>query len=73
MNHSIQFVDPIAGVHTNTQKGLWAHVKRSVVEITDLELALQIDFMFRSRFNATGGATQISNYSNVYLPVLKAN
>ena len=72
VNHSIQFVDPITGVHTNTQEGLWALVKRSVVGSTDLELAL-VDFMFRRRFNATGGATQISNCFNGYLLVLRAN
>ncbi|KAL5248209.1 hypothetical protein ACHWQZ_G017402 [Mnemiopsis leidyi] len=48
VNHSIQFVDPDTGVHTNTQEGLWAHVKKSVVGATNLELAL-VDFMFRRR------------------------
>ena len=39
------------GIHTNTQEGLWYHVKKSVLGTRDLELAL-IDFMFKRRFNA---------------------
>ena len=70
VNHSIQFVDPSTGVHTNTQEGLWAHVKKTVIGGTDLELAF-VDFMFRRRFNATGGSNQISNCFNGYLSVLK--
>ena len=58
-SHSIQFVDPVTGVHTNTQEGLWAHVKKSVVGSTNLELAL-VNFMFMRRMNATGGTNQIS-------------
>ena len=27
VNHSIQFVEPLSGTHTNTQEGLWYHVK----------------------------------------------
>ena len=69
VNHSIQFLDPSTGVHTNTQKGLWAHVKRTVVGSSDLELAL-INYMFRKRFNATGGLTQITNCFKGYLSVL---
>ncbi len=61
VNHSIQFVDPTTGVQTNTQEGLWAHVKRSVVGSYDLESML-IDFMFKRRFHATGGPNQIANY-----------
>ena len=71
VNHSIQFVDPSTGVHINTQEGLWAHVKKSVIGSTNLELAL-IDFMFRRRMNATGGLNQISNCFNGYLSVLTA-
>ena len=47
VNHSIQFVDPATGVHTNTQEGLWAYVKKSVVSSTNLELAL-VDFLHHS-------------------------
>ena len=31
VNHSIQFVEPLSGTHTNTQEGLWYHVKRTIV------------------------------------------
>ena len=71
VNHSIQFVDPTTGVHTNTQEGLWAYVKRSVVGSSDLESML-IDFVFKRRFHATGGPNQIANCFNAYLSVLKS-
>lgn len=29
MNHSVNFKDPITGVHTNTIEGLWQKVKHS--------------------------------------------
>ena len=45
-------MDPETGVHTDTQEGLLAHVKKSVVGNTDLELD-PVNFMFRRRFNAT--------------------
>lgn len=72
VNHSLQFVDPATGVHTNTQEGLWAHVKKSVVGSTNLELAL-INFMFQRRLDSTGGTNQISRCFNGYLTVLKAD
>ena len=71
MNHSIQFVDPATGVHTNTQEEIRAHVKKSVVGSTNLELAL-VNFMFMRRMNATGGTNQISNCFNGYLSVLSS-
>ena len=63
------FRDPLTGIHTNTQEGLWYHVKKSVLGTKDLELAL-IDFMFKRRFNATGGPDQIVNCLNGYISVL---
>ncbi len=69
VNHSIQFVDPLTGVHTNTQEGLWHHVKRQMVGSHDLEAVL-LDFMFRRRFNATAGQTQIANAFNGYITVV---
>ena len=35
-----------AGTYTNTQEGLWYHVKRTIVGTRNLEMSL-IDFMFR--------------------------
>ena len=58
------------GVHTNTQEGLWHHVKRQMIGQKDLEAVL-LDFMFRRRFNASAGETQIANAFNGYLEVLK--
>ena len=69
VNHTYQFVDPQTGFHTNTQEGLWYHVKKSVIGTRDLELSL-IDFMFKRRFNATGGPDQIVNCFNAYISVL---
>ena len=70
VNHSIQFVDPVTGVHTNTQEGLWHHVKRRMSGSKDLESVL-LDFMFRRKFNASAGVNQITNAFNGYLHVLK--
>ena len=69
VNHTYMFRDPLTGIHTNTQEGLWYHVKKSVLGTRDLELAL-IDFMFKRRFNATGGPDQIVNCLNAYISVL---
>ena len=72
--HSIQFVEPLSGTHTNTQEGLWYHVKRTIVGngTRNLEMSL-IDFMFRKKFHATGGNVQLVNCFNAYsyISVLK--
>ena len=71
VNHSIQFVDPQTGVHTNTQEGLWHHVKRQMTGCKNIEDVL-IDFMFRRRFNACSGITQIPNAFNGYINALRS-
>ena len=63
-NHSIQYVNPQTGVQINTQEGLWHHVKRQMIGWKNLEDFL-IDFMFRRRFNASSGITQVANSFNV--------
>ncbi len=71
VNHSIQFVDPATGVHAYTQEGLWHHVKRQMVGRKDLDAVL-LEFMFRRRFNATCGITQITNVFNGYISILSS-
>ena len=72
VNHSLNFVDPLTGCHTNTQEGLWHHVKRQMESHQQLE-SVFIDFMFRRRFQATAGVCQIKNCFDAYLTVLKCD
>lgn len=66
VNHSLHFVDPTSGAHTNTQEGLWAHAKRAAVNRHKIDDAF-FDFMFRRRFNASGGVASMPNAFNAYL------
>ena len=70
VNHSLNFVDPLTGCHTNTQEGLWHHVKRRMDSHQKLENVF-VDFMFRRRFEATRGVCQIARCFEAYLEVLK--
>ena len=47
VNHDIQFTD----LHTNTQEGLWHHVKKNMDGRKSLKNVL-VNLMFRRRFNA---------------------
>ena len=38
VNHDIQFVNPLTGVHTNTQEGLWHNVKKNMDGRKSLEM-----------------------------------
>ena len=60
---------PQAGVHINTQEGLWHHVKRQITGCKNIEDVL-INIMFKRRFNASSGLTQIANTVNGYITVL---
>ncbi len=71
VNHSLQFVDPATGVHTNTQEGLWHHLKKQCDGSRALDDIL-FDFMFRRRFNATAGVNQIVNAFNGFISALTA-
>ena len=70
VNHSVNFVDPLSGCHTNTQEGLWHHVKKQMDSHQKLEDVF-VDFMFRRRFEATGGVGQIVKCFEAYMDVLK--
>ena len=70
VNHSTNFVDPLSGCHTNTQEGMWHHVKRRMENHQKLENVF-VDFMFRRRFEATSGVCQISRCFDAYMDVLK--
>ena len=72
VNHSINFVDPVSGCHTNTQEGLWHHVKRRMDCHQKLENVF-IDFMFRRRFEASSGVCQIRKCFDAYVTILKYN
>ena len=69
VNHTLHFVDPLTGVHTNTQEGLWHHLKMSVDSTQKIEDVF-FDWMFRRRFHATQGITQFVNAFNGYLTAL---
>jgi hypothetical protein len=71
VNHTLNFVDPTTGVHTNMQEGLWHHVKRQLDSKQSLEHVF-IEFVFRRRFNASTGECQIRNAFNGFLTVLRS-
>ena len=64
VNHSLHFVDPISGVHTNNVKAFWCAVKRKFKLINGArreDTASHLDeFMFRQRF----GKTQNEMFTN---------
>lgn len=70
VNHSIEFVNPITGAHINTQEGLWRHAKKTVDGNKYVTDAL-IEYMWRRRFNATRGVTQIQYAFNAACMCLK--
>ena len=71
VNHTLHFVDPVTGVHTNTCEGMWHHIKRKMDSHNELESGF-FDFVFRRRFNACSGTDQIQNAFDAYIEVLKA-
>ena len=65
-------MEPLSGTHTNTQEGLWYHVKRTIVGTRNLEMSL-IYFMFRRKFHATGGNVQLVNCYTDLIDILYNN
>ena len=55
---TIDFLDPLTGAHTNTIEGLWMHAKRERNGNSYVTDAL-IEYMWRRRFHATTGTTQM--------------
>ena len=53
VNHTLYFKDPVTGVHTNRQEGLWKHIRAGVSGSRTLEDSF-VDFMMRQHFT-TGG------------------
>ena len=59
MNHSIHFVDPATGVHTQNVESYWNRVKRrfkSMMGVSSAQLPSYLDeFMWRERWGKTKG------------------
>ena len=59
VNHQQFYKDPFTGAHTNSIEGLWMHAKRVINGNSYVTDAL-IEYMWRKRFHATSGTTQMS-------------
>ena len=74
VNHTLYFKDPVTGVHTNRQEGLWKHIRTGVSGSRTLEDSF-VDFMMRQHFT-TGekvrGRDMTVIFFNGYLTILKA-
>ena len=59
VNHSLYFVDPATGVHTQTAESYWNRVKtkfKRMKGVSERQLALHLDeFMWRERHGRTAG------------------
>ena len=70
VDHGQSWVDPHTGTHTNTQEGLWSHIKAIHTGSKYLRV-IAADYMFRKRVNATSGKYQLLRTFNGYVDVLK--
>ncbi len=57
MNHSLHFVDPVTGVHTQTIESYWNRAKlrlKKMKGVSEQQLPSHLDeFMWRERFGQT--------------------
>ena len=74
VNHTLYFKDPVTGVHTNRQEGLWKHIRASVTGSRTLEDSF-VEFMLRKEFTSGGntrGRDRTVLTFNGYLTILRA-
>lgn len=71
VNHTVGFIDPATGVHTNTVEGSWKHAKTYKRGNRSVEDALY-EYRWRKRFNACSGPNQLPNAFNGLLTTLAA-
>ena len=74
VNHTHYFKDPVTGVHTNRQEGLWKHIRAGVSGSRTLEDSF-VGFIMRQHFTTGGkvrGRDRTVMIFNGYLTILKA-
>eukprot|EP01083_Nonionella_stella_P005418 15655_1 len=74
VNHSVQFVDPLTGAHTNTIEGLWGNAKDKFKQMHGIQRGLAQsylnEFMFRRLY---GGSEAGLMAHTIWLPLRSIN